>query len=92
MQIKHLNNAKLAWESLRNLYNSSGFTSEFLLIKDFFNITLNNFSNIEEYLNKVKEIIEELNSREIIIPEKVIIAWILNNLNESYNSYITNIS
>lgn len=91
LQIKHYNNAKDAWDFLKNLYNSSGFTSEFLLIKEFFNLSLEDIS-IEKYLNKIKELKDELLSRDIKIPEKVIITWILHNLDNSYFSYITSVS
>jgi gag-polypeptide of LTR copia-type len=92
MQTKHITTAKAAWDALKNLYNSSGFSSNFLTIKALFNTTITQFSSIEEYLNKVKELIEELNSRDINIPEIVMIAWILNNLDDSYNGYITTIT
>ena len=45
-----------AWESFKNLYSPKGFTSEFLICREFFNTTLDNLSLIEEYLNKVKQL------------------------------------
>ena len=92
LQIKHCNTALSAWNTYKKLYNNTGFSSNFLYIKELFNTSLENYNSMEEYLNKIKELYEELNSREIIIPEIVIITWILNNLNESYESYITNIT
>ena len=42
---------------------------EYLIIKEFFIFTLDKFDNIEVYLNKVKEITDELKSRDIILPD-----------------------
>ena len=74
IQIQHINNAKEAWDTLKNLYNSSGFNSEYLIIKEFFNLSIYNFSTIESYLAKIKELKEELSIRDIKIPEKIVIA------------------
>jgi hypothetical protein len=59
----------MAWEALKNLYNPSGFTTEYLLIKEFFDSNLSKFSSIEEYLNKIKGLVDELNVRDIKLPK-----------------------
>ena len=56
LQIQYINTAKEAWDSLNNLYSSKGFTSEFLIYREFFNTTLDKYSSIEDYLNKVKQL------------------------------------
>ena len=56
LQIQHITSAKEAWDSLKNLYSSKGFISEFLICQEFFNTTLDKYDSIEEYLNKVKQL------------------------------------
>ena len=46
---------------------------EYLIIKEFFTSTLDKFDNIEVYLNKVKEITNELKSRDILLLNQVVI-------------------
>ena len=48
--------------------------SEFLLCKEFFTINLDNFSNIEEYLNKVKQLTDQLKAKGLELPKQVIVA------------------
>lgn len=40
----------------------------------------------------MKELFDELNTREILIPDIVIITWILERMNGSFSSYVTNIT
>lgn len=92
IQIKNADTAYKAWTTLKWLYNPTGFSSEFLLTKEFFNSTLDRYSSIEEYLNKVKELDNELNSRNLKLPEPIVIAWVLYNLDESYEGFISHIT
>jgi len=90
--IQKSKNSYIAWEELEKLYNLKGFSSEFLTIKEFFDSIIDSFNNIEEFLSKVKEIDLELKSREIGLPEKVIIAWVLYNLDDSFEGFTSNIT
>ena len=74
LQIQHIKKAFKAWKSLENLYSPKGFSSEFLILREFFNTTLNNTSSIEEYLNKIKQLSDQLKAKEIKLPKQVIIA------------------
>ena len=92
LQIQHINTAKEAWESFKNLYSPKGFTSEFLICREFFNTTLDKHSSIEEYLNKVKQLSDQLKAKSLELPKQVIIAWVLNNLTEEYEGIVSNIT
>lgn len=92
LYIRDENSAKKAWETLRDIYNPKGFTTEYLILKEFFNTSLEGFDSMENYLNKVKLLIDDLRSKEIILPNQVIIAWILNSLDENYDSFVQNIT
>ena len=56
LQIQNITRANLAWSSLKNLYSPKGFSSEFLVCKEFFETDLLKYPSIEEYLNKVKQL------------------------------------
>jgi hypothetical protein len=43
LYIKDIARAKEAWIRLQDLYNPRGFTTKYLTLKDFFNITLDDF-------------------------------------------------
>jgi hypothetical protein len=60
MFIKDLNSAQEAWEPLKSHYKPSGFTSQYLVCRDFFNTRLEDFETMEEYINKTKLLLEEL--------------------------------
>ena len=92
VQIQHKKTAKDAWLALSDLYSPKGFASEFLVIKEFFDATLSKFSSIEEYLNKIKELTDQLEAKELILPRTVIIGWVLNNLSDDYEGLISNIT
>ena len=47
---------------------------------------------MEIYLNQVKRLNDQLIAKDIIIPEKVIFAWVLNNLSDNYETLITTIT
>jgi hypothetical protein len=92
MHIKDVNKAKEAWKKLEDLYNPKGFTTDFLIIKEFFNTVPNNFETMELYLNKIKELVDNLKSKEIIIPDKITISWVLNALDNRYDGFISNVT
>jgi hypothetical protein len=92
LQIQHISTALEAWESFKNLYSPKGFTSEFLICREFFNTTLDNLSSMEEYLNKVKQLSDQLKAKQLELPKQVIIAWVLNSLTDEYEGFVSNIT
>jgi len=54
-----------AWVRLKELYNPSRLIIKFLLYKEFFNTSLNDFNFIKLFLNKVRKIINQLKSHNI---------------------------
>ena len=47
---------------------------------------------MDVYLNQIKRFYDQLTAKNIIIPEKVIFAWVLNNLTNQYETLITTIT
>jgi len=79
LQIRHIFKAFDVWAALKDLYSPKGFSSEFLLCKELFDTTLKgNNHRMENYLNQVKRLYDQLTAKDVIIPEKVIFAWVLN--------------
>jgi hypothetical protein len=46
---------------------------------------------MEEYLNKVKQLTDQLKAKEIELPNQVTIAWVLNNLSLGYKGFVSNV-
>ena len=67
-----------------------GFSSNYILSKDLINNTLsNNKNNLELYINNFRRTLNQLKSKDIVLPNKFIIALLLNNLNKDYNNIVT---
>ena len=64
-----------------------------MIYKELFEIILSKINNfIEEYLNQIKQLIDNLFARKLTILNKVIAAWILNNLSSKYKNTVAMIS
>ena len=73
------------WGDLRNLYQATGFSSDFLTCRELFNTTLLKCNNsVETYVSKVSKLTEELSSRDLALPNRVIAAYVLGNLTSEY--------
>ena len=92
LQIQHITRAHEAWESLKNLYSPKGFSSEFLICREFFDTHMLKYNSMEEYLNKVKQLSDQLKAKNLELPKQVIIAWVLNNLTDNYDGLVSNIT
>jgi hypothetical protein len=92
LQIQYSKTALEAWKLLKNLYSPKGFSSEFLVCKELFETTLSKYSSMEEYLNKVKQLTNQLKAKGIKLPNQVIVAWVLNNLTSPYEGFVTMIT
>jgi len=89
LQTRHISDTIQLWTELEQLYKPKGFSSEFLMCKELFETTLISCDkDIEKYLAKVTQLVQDLKARNISIPEQVIVSWVLNNLTKDYD-YIT---
>ena len=88
LQIWHSKTALEAWDILKNLYSPKGFSLEFLICKELFKTTLSKYYSIEKYLNKVKQLTNQLKAKGIELPKQVIVAWVLNNLTNPYKGFV----
>ena len=93
LQVRHISKPYEVWKALENLYSPKGFSSEFLLCKELFDTTLEKLNNkMELYLNQIKRLYDQFTVKNVLIPEKVIFAWVLNNLSSNYETLITTIT
>jgi len=92
LYIRDLESAKQAWDRLEELYNPKGFTTEHLTMKELWESHLENFDTMEDYLNKVKYIIDNLRSKDIELPELVVMSFVINHLTDEYESFVSNIT
>jgi hypothetical protein len=75
LQTRNITDPCLLWSKLKTLYEPKGFSSEFLIYKELFEITLFRLGNfIENYLNQIKRLTDDLSARNLIILNKVIAA------------------
>lgn len=78
--------AEELYDRLKALYKPKGFSSEFLIAKELFLITLKGESNsVEKYLTKIRSLTDDLATRNKAIPAEIIAAYILNNLTPEYD-------
>ena len=90
LQTKEIKSPFTLWNNLQSLYQSKGFSSDFLLSKELINTTLASCnSNVEEYLQKIKRLINSLKARNLELPPKFIAALVLNNLNSKFDYLVT---
>jgi len=92
LQVRNITTPIETWITLKNLYSPKGFSSEFLLYKELQSTTLSTSNNIEDYLNTIKRIIDDLTSRDIILPSRIILAHILNNLTPDFENFTATIT
>jgi hypothetical protein len=92
IQIKDCKSAYSQWQTLQKLYSPTGFNAEFLLLKELFESNLSGFNSMEEFLNRIKYLTNSLVSKEINIPNQLIVAWVLNNLSPTYEGFVTSVT
>jgi len=87
LTIKNCSTAIEAWEKLENTYNPKGFTTEYLLLKQFFSLSHTSCDNMEEYLHKVSVLYTDLKTKGVELPHQAVIAWVLFSLDDSYSAF-----
>jgi hypothetical protein len=85
-QIEGYNSCKTAWKYLQNTFKPEGFTTEHILIKDFFNSQLSNFNSAEDYINTLKRLLSHLKAKEVTI-EQMAMSWLLYSLTDEYQGF-----
>ena len=78
-----------AQKYLERLYTPCGFSSEFILFKEFFRAILSSLGTVENYLATIQRISTSLKAKNLELLNKLIIAWTLYNLGPKYNAFIT---
>ena len=76
-------------DHLSRLYTPRGFSSEFILFKEFFGATLSSLGTVENFLATIKRVSTSLKAKDLELPDKLVIAWTLHNLGPEYEAFIT---
>lgn len=92
LHISTLTTAREAWSHLARLYAPTGFSSEFILFKEFFGATLSSLGTVENYLATIKRVTTSLSAKNLTLPNKLIIAWTLHNLGPEYEAFVASIT
>ena len=74
-QVKNIELAKPLWDKLRAFYEPSGFSTDFLYLKEFFDTKLEAYDSMEDYVAKLKTLTDDLRKHEFILPDKLVMAW-----------------
>ena len=92
MHISNFDNPTDAWNYLDRLYAPRGFSSEFILFKEFFGATLSSLGIVDNYLATIKRVSTNLKAKKLELPNKLIIAWTLHNLGPAYKAFVASIT
>lgn len=86
--IQNIKDCQIAWQTLEELYSPKQSTTEFLLLNDFFNTSMDQFDTMEGYVNKIRALVNGLALTGYQLPSKLVISWVLNNLNKDHEALI----
>ena len=73
-QVKNIKLVKLLWDKLRVFYKPFSFNIDFLYLKEFFNIKLEVYNFMEDYMAKFKTLTDDFRKYELILPDKLVMA------------------
>ena len=88
LYISALTNPTDAWDHLSCMYAPRGFSSEFILFKEFFGATLSSLGMVENFLATIKRVSTSLKAKDLELPDKLIIAWTIHNLGPEYKAFV----
>lgn len=86
--IENIKDCQIAWQTLEELYSPKQSTTEFLLLNDFFNTSMDQFDTMEEYLDKIRALVNGLALTGYQLPSRLVISWVLNDLNKDHEALI----
>jgi hypothetical protein len=85
MRGRFINNPYILWNKLKNLYEAKCFSSKFILSKHLINTTINTYKgNLKIYINNFKKLVNSLEAKPIFLPNKFLVALLLNNFSKDY--------
>ena len=73
---------------LKDLYNSDGFISKYLLLQKFYQTKQADFKSVEAYVSALKSILDNLVAQDLQMSEMANIAWLLQNLEPEFGPFV----
>jgi gag-polypeptide of LTR copia-type len=77
------------WIKLRELYAPKGQAARYMLLKEVVRASLDSSTSVEAYINSIKKYSRGLANMGTIIPEWMLVSFLIFGLNESYNNLVT---
>ena len=75
---------------MKNQYDKEGFLNIYIIIKKFINLSFNKVK-VEDFLNKIKAIINKLKAKNITLSKTFLNAWLLKKLDNIFKDFKSNI-
>lgn len=92
IQVCNIQSTFETWETLKSLYSPQGFSMDLFVAKELFRCKLRNYNSMEEYVNAMKQNLAELETRELLPPKILLIAFIIDGLTDKYDMVSSNIT
>ena len=92
LYISNIDNLIDAQKYLECLFTPRGFSSEFILFKEFFGATLDSIGKVEDYLAIIKRVSTNLKAKNLELLNKLIIAWTLHNLGAGFEAFVASVT
>ena len=79
----------MMWKKLKELYAPQGQAAKRMLLKEVVKATLDRSASVEAYINTIKKGSRGLANMGTVIPEWMLISFLIFGLNESYDTLVT---
>jgi hypothetical protein len=81
--------ARQTWDRLKETYEPKGFATNFHYIQEFLKARPDQYPSLEKYLVRIRSIVDQLTGNGVVIPDTVVMAYILYHLPASYSGYVS---
>lgn len=80
------------WKFLKKLYSPQGFSHSFLIWVELNQCKLKDFGSMEEYIYRIRQLVDDLKSKGRDYPKDVLLALVLTGLTSEYKILVSNIN
>jgi hypothetical protein len=86
-KVRSAKTAKEAWDKLKAAYEDKGWGRRLRLQQNLFNCRLNQCKNMDDYINKIRNIAHQLQDIDVTIDDSWLVSIILGGLSDEYEPY-----
>ncbi|RKF84343.1 hypothetical protein GcM1_110001 [Golovinomyces cichoracearum] len=80
------------WNFLKKLYSPQGLSHSFLIWVELNQCKLKDFGSMEEYIYRIRQLVDDLKSKGRDYPKDVLLALVLTGLTSEYKILVSNIN